>query len=73
MLFPLLFKKKLSDMGRMPLSSLDTEKLKRIDSYLMHDPFTFDFDGVDRTHPWAKVDSDAWVPTIAKRFYPDSQ
>jgi hypothetical protein len=68
MLFPLLTKKSLSDAGRMKLEPLDVERLKRVESYLMHDPFADDAYDEDE-HVWARLDSEAFIDAIAPRFY----
>lgn len=69
--FPLLFKKVLSDNGLMAMDSYDLERLKRVDAYLTHDPFDFDWDGLESDHPWATIDTEALICAREKIFCPD--
>ena len=41
-LFPLIVKAKLAQAGSWATTDFDAYKLARIESYLMHDPFTHD-------------------------------
>lgn len=52
--FPLLLKLVLADEKLMVLEPNDLEHLKRIEQYLMHDPFAYDWDG-DESHPWSDI------------------
>jgi hypothetical protein len=69
-LFPLLFKKVLADDGLLVMDNYDLEKLRRIDSFLVHDPFDFDWNS-QHQHPWAEIKNQALICASAKRFYPD--
>jgi hypothetical protein len=60
-LFPLLFKKVLATKGFMKLDDFDVERLKRIDAYVLHSPFDFDWSVPDATHPWVEIDCQAFV------------
>lgn len=68
--FPLLLKKTLSTKGLMTLNTFDLERLKLIDHYLCHDPFGFDWDSDDKTHPWVELDMEARIQSSAHLFYP---
>ncbi len=70
LLFPLLFKKIIADKGRIQLDAYDTERLRRIDAYLLHDPFALDWSAEDGKHPWKEIDSLAFVHARAPLFYP---
>lgn len=70
MLFPLLVKKSLSDAGLLVMTNVDIEKLRRIEMYLAHDPFDFDWDS-NATHPWSDASSAAMMSVLAKRLYPN--
>lgn len=68
MLFPLLVKKTLRDAGLFKMDEFDAERLRAIDSYLMHDPFA----RRDRRskHPWAETETKALTDARAALFYP---
>jgi len=68
-LFPLIFKKCAADAGLLQLEKYDVERLRRIDSYLVHDPFTFDWRVEYATHPWVKLDTLAFVYARAHTLY----
>lgn len=70
LLFPLVFKKVLAIKGLMKLDDFDVERLKRIDAYVMHNPFDFDWMAADVTHPWVEIDTQALVYSKAHLFYP---
>jgi hypothetical protein len=55
----------------MKLDDFDVERLKRIDAYVMHSPFDFDWMAPNATHPWAAIDSQAFVYSKAHIFYPE--
>ena len=57
-LFPLLLKVVLANDGLLEMDDIDIEHLRRIEQYLMHDPFDHDWDE-DNPHPWADVASHA--------------
>jgi len=69
-LFPLLVKKVLADDGRLTLAVGDVERLRRIEAYLAHDPFDFDWNS-GRTHPWSEISSLALMAFLATRLYPN--
>lgn len=68
--FPLLVKKVLADDGIMTMADVDVENLRRIQAYLVHDPFDFDWYS-DATHPWVQASSLAKMTVLAKKLYPD--
>lgn len=55
-LFPLIFKSVIADMGLFKLGAYDIERLRRIDAYIEHDPFDFDWMAPKATHPWVNID-----------------
>ncbi len=64
-LFPLVFKKVAETRGKYVMSELDRERLRRVDTLVLHDPFGLvpvEEDG-DRTHPWADFDQDVRMRT----------
>ena len=61
LLFPLLFKKVASQAGLFKLDDYDVERLRRIDAYLLHDPFVFDWMADEATHPWVEIDINAMM------------
>jgi hypothetical protein len=61
LLFPLVFKKVVANMGLLTLHDYDVQRLRRIDAYVLHDPFTFDWMAADAAHPWAELDTIAFV------------
>lgn len=70
-LFPLLVKKQLADSGNWTMSAFDAEKLRRIDSYLIHDPFTHDHLASDDSNPWSELDMQTRFAVNAHKFYGD--
>lgn len=71
LLFPLLVKKLLADHQLMQLDHKDIEQIKRLDAYLMHDPFApVDQDIEDGKHPWLAIDMEAFIAAVAPTFYP---
>lgn len=58
MLFPLAFKKTLADTGHVGMSDADAHRIRQIDTYVLHDPFAFDFanETEDNKHPWHDLD-----------------
>ena len=62
-LFPLLVQKTLSRRGLLPLTDEVIEHLRRVESYIVSDPFDFDFMS-EETHPWAEVFNDAKLAAI---------
>jgi hypothetical protein len=70
-LFPMLFRKKLAANGVLRLPDVVAEQLRRIDSYLEHDPFSYDM-GSGKSHPWHSVDADAMIAAKAHLFYGDN-
>ena len=72
LLFPLLVKKLLADHQSIQLDHRDIERIKRLDSYLMHDPFErIDQDSDDGEHPWLAIDMEALMAAVAPTFYPN--
>jgi hypothetical protein len=65
--FPLFFKKVLADEGLFTLDDYDLEHLRRIEGYLVHDPFDFDWDS-DIPHSWPQVSQAAYLAARAKLF-----
>jgi len=57
LLFPLLVKKILKDAGRLKIDDWDWQRLRRVDSYLTHNPFARRDRRVE--HPWQSVDNAA--------------
>lgn len=51
------------------METRDLEHLRRIEQYLMYDPFAHDWDGED-THPWVDIEMNARLAISAKLFYP---
>jgi len=72
MFFPLLFKKVLADDGLLTMDSYDLERLRRIEEYLVHDPFDFDWSVREASHPWLISDRQALIFARAKIFYPNN-
>jgi len=70
LLFPLLFKKVASQAGIIKLDDYDVERLRRIDAYLLHDPFAFDWKADETTHPWVEIDINAMMSAKRRHFYP---
>lgn len=70
-LFPLLVKKILADAQLLALAKFDTERLKRLESYLLHDPFMARNGGDDdeeREHPWLNIDTEALMHASSNRI-----
>lgn len=57
-LFPLIVKKKLADAGSWVQLEEDSEKLRRIQDYLMHDPFNVGHPDREKSHPWSDIDGE---------------
>jgi hypothetical protein len=70
LLFPLLVKKRLSDAGDLEMEKFDAERLKRIDSYLMCEPFIFNWNEAKSTHPWQVLENEAMNHARSAIFYP---
>ena len=70
LLFPLIVKAKLEQAGCWTTPDFDAYKLARIESYLMHDPFTHDSAATSESNPWSKLDSEAFIAQSAKKFWP---
>lgn len=68
--FPLLLKVVLAQEGFLEMEARDLEHLRRVEQYLMYDPFVREWDEED-THPWADVAINARLASSAKLFYPD--
>jgi hypothetical protein len=69
LLFPLVFKKVAASAGLLKLDVYDVERLRRIDAYLLHEPFTFDWRADNSTHPWVEMDFRALVSAQSRQFY----
>ena len=69
-LFPLLFKKRLADEGRISLDVADAEQLGTIEELLLIDPLSSDalsrMD--DSSHPWSEFQSSARFLARARRW-----
>ncbi len=72
-LFPLILKKVLADDGRLAMDSDDLEALRRIDQYLINDPFNFNWQAPRATHPWVLIQNQARVAAHANTLYPSHQ
>lgn len=70
LLFPLLVKKVLADHAGLPLEPLDLERAKRLQWYLVSDPFAPVPDSDEAEHPWSRVDTLVHVYAVAPKFYP---
>jgi hypothetical protein len=68
-LFPLLVKKQLADSDHWTMTAFDVAKLRRIESYLMHDPFIHDHLESDESNPWSELDMQVRFDTYAHKFY----
>jgi hypothetical protein len=68
-LFPLLVKRRLALSGNWQLSSRDAQRLRRIDSFLMHDPFAHHNDESDESHPWTQLEMQALIAANAHEFF----
>ncbi|HMH29063.1 MAG TPA: hypothetical protein VK580_10785 [Steroidobacteraceae bacterium] len=68
-LFPLLVKKQLADSGHWTMTAFDVAKLRRIDSYLMYDPFTHDRLASEDSNPWSELDMQVLFAVNAHKFY----
>ena len=68
-LFPLIVKVRLAAEGHWTLGETDTQKLRFIESYLMHDPFAHDAIHSPDTHPWVELDSRAYFTTLARNIF----
>jgi hypothetical protein len=55
-LFPLLLKKIAWEKGFYEVNAFDLERLRRINDYLMHDPFIVRDDGGGESHPWVEIE-----------------
>ena len=67
-LFPLIVKKKLADAGSWVQPEEDTEKLRRIQDYLMHDPFNVEHSDRKESHPWSEIDGEALMAGYERRM-----
>jgi hypothetical protein len=67
MFFPLLLKKMLADDGMLAMDQYDIERLRRIDRYILHDPFDHDWHSAT-DHPWNKVETDVRMAILAKHL-----
>jgi hypothetical protein len=70
MLFPLLVKKQLSSAGHWSSTDVDIERLRRIESYLMHDACAHDPVRSAESNPWTELDSEAMFASAARRIWP---
>lgn len=73
LLFPLVFKNLAADDGLLKIDDYDVERLRRIDAYLLHDPFAFDWMAEDATYPWHEIDIQALVQARSRHFYPEKK
>lgn len=68
-LFPLIVKKKLADAGLWAQQEADAEKLRRIQDYLMDDPFNIgSMKRQDSHHPWSDIDGEALMASLERRM-----
>ncbi len=67
-LFPLIVKKKLADAGLWVQPEEDTEKLRRIQDYLMHNPFNVGKTNRDGSHPWSDIDGEVLMAGYERRM-----
>jgi hypothetical protein len=74
LLFPLVFKKVAAQEGLPTLAPYDVERLKRIDAFLLHDPFQFDWLAAAHPgdHPWAKIDLQAFSASLIPKLHLDA-
>jgi hypothetical protein len=74
MLFPLLYKRKLNDLGMFAMSEYDQERLGYIDQYLMNNPFAFDWNKSKLSdHPWIALDTKAKMKIWAEKLYKNAE
>lgn len=67
-LFPLIVKKKLADAGLWAQPEADAEKLRRIQDYLMHDPFNPGRMKREDSHPWTDIDGEVLMAGYERRM-----
>lgn len=67
-LFPLIVKKKLADAGSWVQPDEDTEKLRRIQDYLMYDPFNVGRSDRQASHPWSDIDGEVLMAGYERRM-----
>lgn len=67
-LFPLIVKKKLADAGLWVQPEEDTEKLRRIQDYLIHDPFSVGHPEEEKSHPWSDIDGEVLMAGHERRM-----
>jgi hypothetical protein len=67
-LFPLIVKKKLADAGLWVQPEEDVEKLRRIQDYLMHDPFNVGHTNREDSHPWSNIDGEVLMAGYERRM-----
>lgn len=71
MLFCLLLKKRLQADGLYKMSEDDQVRLERIQGFLVHDPFAFDFmNEKDEEHPWTELHFECKLRRIGRALYP---
>ena len=68
MLFPLIVKKKLADAGHWTLPAADAEKLRRIQDYLMVNPFNLGNTKREVSHPWSDIDGEVLMAELDRRM-----
>jgi hypothetical protein len=68
LLFPLLFKKTLSDAGNYKISEYDKNRLRKIDQYVLNNPFSEQSSNrrEPQNHPWAAIDRETQEAEIAE-------
>ena len=67
-LFPLIVKRKLAEAGFWVQTEEDVEKLRRIQDYLMHDPFNVGHPDRQESHPWSDIDGEVLMAGYERRM-----
>jgi hypothetical protein len=67
-LFPLIVKKKLADAQLWAQQETDAGKLRRIQDYLMHDPFNLGRTKREVSHPWNDIENEVRMACASRRF-----
>jgi hypothetical protein len=74
LLFPLLFKKTLSESGQYTISEYDKNRLRKIDQYVLDNPFSEQPPNrmKRQKHPWAAIEQKIREAEIAEILYSDA-
>lgn len=70
-LFPLIVKKKLADAKLWAQQEADADKLRRIQDYLMHDPFNLGRTKREIGHPWSDIENEILMACASRRLRED--